>query len=451
MKSFVVGTDATMAAVMSGENVFVTGAGGSGKSHMIATLRDFFSGSVLLLAPTGIAALNIQGMTAHKACGLTFGITTKEDYKAKGRAQAILMSSKAIELLIIDEISMIRRDKLAEIDMKLRYHRKINEPFGGLQVVVFGDGFQISPVLTRKEAPDFHRAWGDELPFNSEVWNSLDFRPALLEKIHRQADPVFAAHLNNMRIGADLPNVVKYLNENCYGKGTMPDAVTLCTTNKMADDINQREYDKLPGKGHTFKASVVGDFPDRPVHEVLHLKEGLKVMICTNHNPQEGEEPLYVNGTVGIVSRVAKTYVLVNVDGEDIPIYQNSWENIGQEPQTERRKVKKTIKNEETGEDEEIEVEEDVEVLVDVKLGKYTQFPLKLGYAITGHKSQGLTLSKVNVDLGNGAFTAGQTYVMISRARDVQGLRLVKPLRVKDIIVDRRVLSFYRQCFPGKF
>ena len=194
----VIGNDAGMEAIMAGENVFVTGPGGSGKSRMIASLREFFGETMLFVAPTGIAALNINGMSCHKAFGLTFGITTDEDYRAKSRTAAMLLSSDALEAIVIDEISMNRRDKFHEMDMKLRHHRKVNEPFGGLQVIVFGDGFQIKPVLKREEMDKFRSIYGNEMVFESSTWNALNFTNCYLPKVHRQADPEFARHLNNI-------------------------------------------------------------------------------------------------------------------------------------------------------------------------------------------------------------------------------------------------------------
>lgn len=448
----VIGNDAGMEAIMAGENVFVTGPGGSGKSRMIASLREFFGDTMLFVAPTGIAALNINGMSCHKAFGLTFGITTDEDYRAKSRTAAMLLSSDALEAIVIDEISMNRRDKFHEMDMKLRYHRKVNEPFGGLQVIAFGDGFQIKPVLKREETEKFRAIYGNEMVFESSTWNALNFTNCYLPKVHRQADPEFARHLNNIRVGRELSAACEYFNQNCcFGKRPIAEAVTLTTTNKMADAINEREYKKLPGNGTTFKAVVDGEFPDRPVHEALSLKEGLKVMITVNHSPKEGEgDPKYVNGTVGHIKRIAATYVIIDVDGETIVLGKNEWKNNIQVPETYWKDVEEEVEMPD-GTTKIVKKKVEATRLVDKEIGTYTQFPLKLGYAITGHKSQGLTLDKVNIDLGYGAFTEGQTYVMLSRARSVETLRLVKPLRTKDIMVDRFVADFYSRTFPQIF
>lgn len=449
MAKTVIGNEDAMRAIMNGDNVFVTGPGGSGKSLMIASLREFFADSFLFVAPTGISALNISGITAHKAFGLTFGVTTKEDYKAKSKKPAMLMASDALDAIVFDEISMIRSDKLREIDMKLRYHRKVNKPFGGLQVIVFGDGFQIKPVLKREETAMFRELHGNEIPFGSDIWNELNFTNAYLPKVHRQADPVFAGHLNNIRVGNNIGAAVDYFNQNCFGP-PLAGAVTLTTTNKLAEEINEREFHKIKAEPKEFKAQIKGEFTERPVNEILNLKVGLKVMIVVNDNDEKKKAPDYVNGTVGIITKIAHSYVMVDIDGRQVPIGKNEWTNVVQVPEEKLVQVEKEIELPD-GTKQVTKVMEKQTVLVDKEIGKYLQFPFKLGYAITGHKAQGLTLGKVNIDLGYGTFTPGQAYVMLSRATSPEGLRLMKRLRVKDIIVDQEVKKFYEYTFPEIF
>ncbi|AEZ66196.1 helicase [Pectobacterium phage phiTE] len=384
MGKTVIGNEAAMKAIMDGDNVFVTGPGGCGKSLMIASLREFFADSFLFVAPTGIAALNISGITAHKAFGLTFGVTTKEDYKAKSKKPAMLMASDALDAIVFDEISMIRSDKLREIDMKLRYHRKVNKPFGGLQVIMFGDGFQIKPVLKREETAMFRELHGNEIPFGCDIWNQLEFTNAYLPRVHRQSDPVFAQHLNNIRVGNNVGAAVDYFNQNCFGPA-LPGAVTLTTTNKLAEEINQREFEKIKAQPHVFEAKISGEFPERPVNEVLNLKEGLKVMIVVNDNDKQKKAPDYVNGTVGVIKKIAKTFVIVDIDGKPIHIGKYEWTNVTQVPEEKMVQVEKEIELED-GTKQTVKVMEKQTVLVDKEIGKYLQFPFKLGYAITGHK-----------------------------------------------------------------
>lgn len=441
MKTYKVGAAEAMNAVATGRNVFITGGGGTGKSHFIMGLMEFFGESTILLGPTGISALNIRGMTCHKALGLSTGITMERDIKiVRDEKQVKLMTSRAIDRILIDEISMVRSDKIYEIDMKLRYFRKCDKPFGGLQVIFIGDGFQIPPVLKQQEATMYYQIYGSEIPFGCPSWQECDFINVILLEGHRQADKEYLGALNNIRLGMGLSKAVSYLNQKCSGKDLHEDAVTLCSTNYQADRINEQMYEKITGEELTYEAKIKGVFPERPVLPLIKLKVGVKVMITTNG--QDGKNK-YVNGSVGYVHRILKNGVVIDLDGVLVGLEEKVWENIVYESQV-------VLKEDGTPEvDDKGQV---VEELVEKTIGTFEALPLRLGYAITIHKAQGLTLAKANVDLGvKGAFAAGQAYVALSRVSSLEGLRLVHPLKVRDIIVDRRVVAFYRDTFPDLF
>lgn len=437
-----IGVDAAIDAIMSGENVFITGGGGTGKSHIINTIRQFFKDDTLFIAPTGLAALNIRGMSCHKALGLSLGVTQDKDLRSvRSNKQAELMTSKALSRIVIDEVSMARSDKIYEMDMKLRYFRKCDKPFGGLQVIVLGDGFQLAAVLTRNEEPLFRDIYGSEIPFGCWSWMECKFRNVILLVGHRQDDKEFLEHLNNIRLGINIPEAVKYMNEKCFKDKTPdPDAVTLCTTNKIAEEMNKLEYDKLQGTEQQYRAKVKGDFKERPIPEVTNLKVGAKVLITAND--PDNEPPHYVNGTTGTVVSLTPNFIKIDVgDKNPVIIEEKVWDNI-------EYAVEPVLKDDGTPALD--EQGHKIEIIKEKKLGTYTAFPVKLAYALTIHKAQGLTLQKLRIDLGaGGAFTPGQAYVALSRATSVDGLQLVRPLRVRDIIVDSRIVSFYNYTFPN--
>lgn len=443
-KNYGVGTDDALKSVMLGQNTFITGPGGSGKSHLINTVRSMFPESTMIVAPTGVAALNVRGMTTYRAFGLSTAVSQEKDTKKVfTKQQSELLRSKELERIIIDEISMVRSDKLYEMDYKLRHFRRTDKPFGGLQVIAFGDGFQISPVLKNEERDVFQHLYGSEVPFGSWSWEAAKFENVILKEIFRQKSPEFAHHLNNMRMGRNIAEAVNYMNAHCYKPVVDPDAITLTNSNKLADSINQRQFESVKGTVKTYRAERTGEFKDLPVPEMMDLKVGLKVMITSNdlEAAKQGKESRYVNGTVGHIVGFVDDGVFVEIRGEKVLIKRKTWENISYIVHT------RTI----TVEDEEGNPKEKVIKEIQEKpIGSYTALPIKLGYALTIHKAQGLTLDAVNIDLGYGAFTAGQAYVGISRATSTETLRLLKPLRASDIIVDPRIVNFYKQTFPGE-
>lgn len=443
MKKYHIGTEAAIAQIMTGRNVFITGGGGTGKSHIINSLRTFFSEDTLFVAPTGMAALNIRGMSCHKVFSLGMRVTTPDNLLSVRSEKAVkLMTSRAVNRIVIDEISMLRSDKLYEIDMKLRHFRKDPRPFGGLQIIVLGDGFQISPVLVRNEEPLFRELYGCEIPFGSWSWEQCNFVNVILLVGHRQKDKEFVMHLNNIRLGINIPQAIEYINKSCYDPIGEPAAITLCSTNKSAEEINAKMFKEIPGQPVLYLATITGEFKERPVSEEMYLKLGVKVMITANdQDSKPGQPPKYVNGSVGYVVDMTNDLIKVDLGDRVVDIGKREWNNIsynvvalldeqGQPVLDGNGKV--------------------VEVIEEEEIGSFEAFPLKLGYAITTHKAQGLTLGKVNIDLGNtGAFTAGQAYVALSRATTVEGLKMITPLRRKDIIVDRRIVAFYKETFPN--
>lgn len=433
--SFGVGTDAAVKAVMGGDNVFVTGPGGTGKTHTIKKIQALYPDSTLTVAPTGVAALNVEGMTAHRAFGLSMGVSTEEDVGTIKKRHEKLMKSRDLERIIIDEISMIRADKLWEIDEKLKLVRKNPKPFGGLQMIMFGDFFQNLPVLTNAEEDLYRGLFNTELSCWSDTWKNAQMYPVLLEKMYRQQSDNFARMLNCLRRGERLDDVVSYINDNCYKPLNNPQAITLTSTNAQAERINKKFFDEIKSPVKVFKSRVEGDFKSRPGPDELELKEGLKVMITANQMCQPNEDPAYVNGSIGFIKKMFTTYVVVELlDGTVVDVAENIWENVEYTPEKyidpatgkQKSKIGKKV------------------------IGQFAALPLRAAYAVTIHKAQGLTLPAVNIDFGYGTFSPGMAYVALSRATHTGGLRMIKPLKKRDIMVDPRVIQFYNQTFPGK-
>lgn len=434
MSQYGVGVEDALGAIMSGENVFISGYAGAGKSHTIKTIQSLYAGSVLTVAPTGAAAINVDGMTAHRAFGLSLGVSTKKDAEEITAKAKKLLKSKALKILIIEEISMFRADKLWEMDMKCRLARKKpKEPFGGLQVCMFGDFLQNPPVLKSEEKEIYYQFHDTELCCFSKTWKELNPYPVFLDKIYRQSSVHFSTLLNCLRKGERIPEIVEFMNTYCYNMGKPLDAITITSTNAAADKINKKRFDAIPGIPTVYKAKKTGQFNQTPVPEELYLKEGAQVMITVN-DPKGLEEPSYVNGSRGEIVELRRYSVRVRLENGDIvDVEPYVWVNVEYNP------IK--VKNPDGTITEEIEK---------IIIGEYRALPIRLGWAVTIHKAQGLTLPEVNVDFGNGTFAPGMAYVAFSRATSAKGLRLLRRIRDKDIIVDQRLVKFYEETFPGK-
>ena len=405
------------------EHVFVTGRAGTGKSTLLNHLAWNTEKSIVISAPTGVAALNVGGQTIHSLFRLPIGVIADHDIDQTTELRKLLNS---IDTLVIDEVSMVNADLMDAIDRSLRQARqRAGEPFGGVQVVLFGDPYQLAPVPGGTEerayfADTYRSMWF----FDAKVWQEADLRIVELLQVHRQHESDFRFMLNAVRHGQVTKEIADRLNE--VGARPAPDdgTITLATRNDTVNRINAQALGRLPGRVLTAKAEVSGDFGGRnyPADESLELKVGAQVMFLRNDVGQ-GDGPRWVNGTIGTVTKIDST-VYVDVDGEVHEVEPAIWEKFRYTWSPATKKLTKDV------------------------VAEFTQFPLRLAWAVTIHKSQGKTYDAAIVDLGTRAFTSGQTYVALSRITTLEGLYLTRPLRPSDIMVDQDVERFMRDARP---
>lgn len=403
------------------EHVFVTGRAGTGKSTLLNHLNWNTSKQIVICAPTGVAALNVGGQTIHSLFRLPIGVIADHAIDQNETVRKIL---NAMDTLVLDEVSMVNADLMDAIDRSLRQARqRRHEPFGGVQVVLFGDPYQLAPVPgdgdERRYFADTYRSmWF----FDAHVWNEADLKIFELGEIHRQHDDAFKQMLNAVRHGRVTAEIAGVLNDT-GARRPLPDegAITLATRNDTVTRINREQLATLPGKAIMNPADVQGDFGGRafPADERLELKVGAQVMFLRNDTAGGGEGQRWVNGTIGTVTKL-KREVLVEVDGEVFEVEPSSWEKYKYSWDPVAKKLEREI------------------------VAEFTQFPLRLAWAVTIHKSQGASYDSAIVDLGSRVFSPGQTYVALSRLTSLEGLYLARPLRPNDIIVDENVERFMR-------
>src|SRR5690554_1919911 len=395
------------------ENIFVTGRAGTGKSTLLNHLSWNTSKQVVICAPTGVAALNVGGQTIHSLFRLPIGVIADHDIEQGTELRKLL---NTIDTLVIDEVSMVNADLVDAMDRSLRQARqRPKEPFGGAQVVMFGDPYQLAPVPgDADERAYFADTYRSMWFFDAKVWDEAELRIFELQVIHRQHEEEFKFMLNAVRHGMVTAEIAQKLNE--MGARTPPedDAITLATRNDTVNRINATSLARLPGRALTATAEVNGDFGGRayPADENLQVKVGARVMFLRNDPDQR-----WVNGTVGTVTRIADT-VRVEVDGEEHEVLPAVWEKIKCTYSPATKQLRRDI------------------------VAEFTQFPLRLAWAVTIHKSQGKTYDRAIVDLGQRSFAPGQTYVALSRITALDGLYMTRPLRPSDIIVDDNVRRF---------
>jgi ATP-dependent DNA helicase PIF1 len=398
-----------------GENLFITGNAGTGKSTLLKYFLKHTKQKVVVLAPTGVAAMNVGGSTIHSFFKFGFGFqglaTVRKLRDAKGL--------RSLNTIVIDEISMVRADIFDMIDKTLRASTGVREPFGGVQIILMGDIFQLPPVVRNEEVELFKEGYGGYYFFNAPCFKKGDFSTINLETIFRQKDRNFIDILQGIRSKNLTMQHFNLLNTRTSSilPGIHDDTIVLTTTNAAADSINLRNLTQLRSKEVTYKGKVTGLFRenDLPTPANLQLKIGSRVMFVKNDQSDEKE---WVNGTLGEIIDLTSTSIKVKTNQGVVLVTQDLWE--------EKKYSYNDSKNEWEQE----------------TIGSYAQFPLKLAWAITIHKSQGQTFERMYIDLGSRAFAHGQTYVALSRCKTLEGITLKRPLRYEDIIIDQEVLSF---------
>lgn len=397
------------------EHVFVTGRAGTGKSTLLTFLAYNTEKQIAVCAPTGVAALNVGGQTIHSLFRLPIGLVGSLDLYHGPEQRKIL---NAIDTLVIDEVSMVNADVMDAIDRALREarHRK-KESFGGVQVIMFGDPYQLSPVppQTPEEKEYLRTKYSSHWFFDASVWQDAPLRIIELTEIHRQKDDAFKEMLNAVRHGNVTPEIGAALNH--AGSRPVPEdeeLITLATTNSQVNALNSSALGTLKGKKKIAEAEINGDFTQSsfPADERLELKPGARVMFLNND-----AEARWVNGTLGTVTKISDS-VSVEVDGVEHKVLPITWERY------------KYSYRESTD-----ELSRDV-------VAEFTQFPLRLAWAVTIHKAQGQTYDRALIDMGKRAFAPGQTYVALSRITSLEGLYLSRPLRPSDVMVDVDVERF---------
>ena len=395
------------------DHIFVTGRAGTGKSTLLNHLSWHTSKQVVICAPTGVAALNVGGQTIHSLFRLPIGVIADHEIEQTRELRKLLGT---LDTIVIDEVSMVNADLLDAVDRSLRQARqRPHEAFGGAQVVLFGDPYQLAPVPgDADERAYFEDQYRSMWFFDAKVWGEADLTIYELSVIHRQHEAEFKYMLNAVRHGRVTAEIAKRLNDTGARPAPTDGAITLATTNSTVTRINSAELAKLPGRALTARAEVSGEFGGRsyPADESLELKVGAQVMFLRNDSDQR-----WVNGSIGTVTKIDST-VWVEVDGETHQVQPAVWEKYRYSYSQVTKSLKKDI------------------------VAEFTQFPLRLAWAVTIHKSQGKTYDRAIVDLGQRSFAPGQTYVALSRISELDGLYLSRPLRPSDIIVDDNVVRF---------